>query len=281
MSIRNDLWIVEFSNNDPSVEVLIQPEIVARLGTDLNRFFRAAIPMLWVEGPAPQAEMLLAGVERGSLRLGLFPALRAHKDDISVAANLTTIAMALVVALQAAGAIPANGAHEQADEPHELAHRVAADPAAASAATHIVRIAEEAGVDTVTLSVPGCPTLALLSEHSRDVGLIGRRALGAITPSDFVGTLTNIHGPLRLTSIVEGDRDLYWGTIDNKGRHSVVLIDWKLKKPLDAAADEGELVVRGRLGGFDLREFRSAEPIPEALKSAVGMLTVEGRFVSD
>lgn len=281
MSRRNDLWVFEFSDTDRTGEVYVDPKIVGQLSEYLEFLTRPVLKSTY--GDEVDVNILLAALDRGSLRIAYWALLKIHQEDFALAANLATIATALggVVwfALKSAGAVSADGREPELQNPSAI-ERQAQSSELLGPANSIINVAIKSGAYRVTVDIPNCPSLILVGEHNHQATRIGSKAPSFESPSPFAGDLTEIEGPLRIVAGA-AQSNLYWGKILVAGTRRTVVIHWPSERSAQAAKEEGKAYVVGQLEPIMLDGYTSLDRIPQALEKAYAQLTVKRRLVDD
>lgn len=275
---RNDLIVFEFANPNSRQEVLLDPQIVV----DLKNFLHECVLVLATdEGVREHFDVMLAGVERGSIKIGF---LLRFMQTANVIGDFEDHAARFIFAAGIAlGHLSAQPGFTQTE-----AAKPSNVEACGAAFYKLVRVAARSGAEEVTVSIAGCGTASIINQTSTDTELIGISGAtrAPIHYGNYSGNLSNIEGPFELRRKTdEGFVSYYTGQIDSAtGEQIPVILLWASKRSIKDAIAAGVITVSGQtmpLSEFDPKGMSSNKPIDPALRRVAAFLRVSGQTVSE
>jgi hypothetical protein len=274
---RNDLIIFEFSNPMSGEEVLLDPAIVVEIKATLTGCIAA-----WAKADGEKDfSLMLAGVQRGSVKLGYLLRFMGHANTvIDVAAKASAGVFWAGVAL---GVFVPQGvsAPAQPVSPEFV-------QACSQYLNQLMWTATRSGAEEVSISVAGCGTATISSKASKDIALIGSTAP---TPAvkvqgTYRGPLRALNGPYRFERVEDGHQfDVYTGEVKpTGGAWYPVVVLWQSIRPVESAIAAGEVTVDGELSeitAITMQRLSAEAPIDPMLRRAGGYLYVRSQTVSE
>jgi hypothetical protein len=293
--MTNDLIVFEFQFDDQN---LLPPEVVPSIASALQSALWSSISAHLPQGKNANVQVLLAGAERGSLKLA-FKAIWNATGDEMVERRGSAIASGLTISTAAATAMVWAGVQigvflpeKEAPKPeHEVTYQIgretAKDPQATENILRLANAALKTGATRVLIHVPDAPTCEIKESSSTDIRLLGSLVRGDppfINETGISGSLLlNDEKFLAASRTASGKEDhmtLHGGTIEIDGTRHPVLVNWQSKRAVPTGMKD-RVDVRGTITPFNQARIVILEAIPPSGRRAIGLLRVDAQIVEE